>query len=222
MSTWKMTRATDRDGRRSSLGWFRSRPPAWISLDADLVALGILHDDPVLPGFRLGPGRQVPRLLLDRPQIQESAHLAVALGFRVREGDGHSAADVQIQVDPILPRLRRVQLLEVDPRTLSLGIDNRTRGVPLLRGPPPCLERRLPRRKPRGRVLQLVMERFGPELRQAIRIGGVEHDLSLGCHDRFPVRPHRPMAYLRDGGRSANRAGDSLSRNPPDPSGLPP
>src|SRR5256885_8864974 len=221
MSKGKMAGDAARDGRVLSLGWFRSRPSAWISLDAELVALGIRHDAPVLPGSRLGPGRQVPRLLLDRPQIQESAHLAVDLGLPVRRGESPPAADVQIQVDPILPRLRRVQLLEVDPRTLSLGIDNRTRGVPLLRGHPPCLERRLPRRKPRGRVLQLVMERFGPELRQAIRIGGVEHDLSLGCHDRFPVRPHRPMAYLRDGGRAANRAGDSLSRNPPDPSGSP-
>src|SRR5256712_7143602 len=207
MSTWKMTRATDRNGRRSSLDWFRSRPCAWISLDAELVALGILHDDPVLPGFRLGPGRQVPRLLLGRPQIQESAHLAVDLGLPIRQGDSRSAADIQIQVDPILPWLRRVQLLEVNPRSPSLRIDNRTRGVPLLRGHIPCFERRLPRRKPRGRVLQLVMECFGPELRKAIRIDGVELVLSLGCHDRFPVRPHRPRAYLRDAGRSANRAG---------------
>src|SRR2546427_2192611 len=130
MSTWKMTRATDRDGRRSSLGWFRSRPPAWISLDADLVALGILHDDPVLPGFRLGPGRQVPRLLHDLPQIQDSAHLAVDLGLPVRQGDSHTAADVQIQVDPILPRLRRVRLLQVDPRYLSLGSTHQTPGGP--------------------------------------------------------------------------------------------
>src|SRR5438445_11377606 len=129
MSTWKMTRATDRDGRRSSLGWFRSRPSAWISLDAELVALGILHDDPVLPGFRLGPGRQVTRLLLDRPQIQESAHLAVDLSLQVRQGDSHSAADVQIQVDTILPRLRCVALSDVDRRSLSMGIDNRSRGV---------------------------------------------------------------------------------------------
>src|SRR5438128_4446406 len=89
MSTWKMTRATDRDGRRSSLGWFRPRPGAWISLDAELVALGILHDDPVLPGFPLGPGRQVPRLLLGGPQIQESADLAVDLRLPVGpEGAG--------------------------------------------------------------------------------------------------------------------------------------
>src|SRR5438309_11990196 len=101
MSTWKMTRATDRDGRRSSLGWFRSRPCAWISLDAELVALGILHDDPVLPGFRLGQGRQVPRLLLGRTKIQESAHLAVDLGLPIRQGASRSAADIQIQVDPI-------------------------------------------------------------------------------------------------------------------------
>src|SRR2546427_10642992 len=127
MSTWKMTRATDRNGRRSSLDWFRSRPGAWISLDAELVALGILHDDPVLPGFRLGPGRQVPRLLLDRPQIQESAHLAVDLGLPGRHGDSHSAADVQIQGDPILPRLRRLQLLEADARSLSPGIHSDTR-----------------------------------------------------------------------------------------------
>src|SRR2546428_10008165 len=137
-----MTRATDRNGRRSSLDWFRSRPRAWISLDAELVALGILHDDPVLPGFRLGPGRQVPRLLLGRPQIQESAHLAVDLGLPIRQGDSRSAADIQIQVDPILPWLRRVQLLEVNPRSPSLRIDNRTRGVPLLRGHIPRSEER--------------------------------------------------------------------------------
>src|SRR5437899_10878075 len=98
MSTWKMTRATDRDGRRSSLGWFRSRPSARISLEAELVALGILHDDPVLPGFRLGPARQVPRPLLDPPQIHESAHVSAALTLPVRHCDSNSAPGGQIRV----------------------------------------------------------------------------------------------------------------------------
>src|SRR2546430_12352550 len=111
-------------------------------------------------------------------------------------------------MDPILPWLRRVHLLEVDPRSPSLRIDNRARGVPLLRGHVPCFERRLPRRKARGRGLQLVLEGFGPELGPAIRIRAVEHDFSLGCNDRFPARPHRPMAYLRDCGRGAYRACD--------------
>src|SRR2546427_12974528 len=52
------------------------------------------------------------------------------------------------------------------------------------------------------------MKRFGPEFRQAIRIGAVKHNLSLSCHDLFPFRPHRRMAYLRDGGRSGNRRSD--------------
>src|SRR3989442_1906077 len=102
MSTWKMTRATDRNGRRSSLDWFRSRPCAWISLDAELVALGILHDDPVLPGFRLGPGRQVPRLLLGRPQIQASPHLAVELGLTFRPRARVYPPVIQSQVDLII------------------------------------------------------------------------------------------------------------------------
>src|SRR2546425_9809408 len=96
-----MTRATNRNGCRSSLGWFRPRPCAWISLDAELVALGILHDDPVLPGFPLGPGRQVPRLLLGGPQIQESADLAVDLRLPVRQEELRSSTRVHHHDDQL-------------------------------------------------------------------------------------------------------------------------
>src|SRR2546426_11342024 len=73
-------------------------------------------------------------------------------------------------MDPILAGFRRVHLLKVDPRSPSLRIDNRTRGVPFLFGHLPGFEGLLPRREARRRGLVLVVAGPRPETCHALRI----------------------------------------------------
>src|SRR5438105_13353802 len=82
----------------------------------------------------------------------------------------------------VLPRLRRVHLLKVNPRPMAIRIDNRARRIPFLLGHIPRLQRRLPGRESVRRVLHLVVQRLRPEPGEAIRVGTVEYDLSFRCH----------------------------------------
>src|SRR5205823_12782585 len=149
------------------------------SLDAELIAFGVQQDDPVLYRFPLGTGGLVPDLLLDRPQPQKAIDLLVDLrfaGFRRPRGP---AADVQVQVEAILARLRRVHQLKPNPRSPTLRIDDCARGMPFLLRDVPCFQGRFPCRESGRRVLHLVVEGLGPELREMIRIRRVEYNLSL-------------------------------------------
>src|SRR5207247_9593100 len=85
-------------------------------------------------------------------------------------------------MEAVLPRLRRVHLLKVNPRSMAVRIDNRARRVPFLLGHIPRLQRRLPGRKSVRRVLHLVVESLRPEPGEAIRVGTVEYNLRFRCH----------------------------------------
>src|SRR5205807_2726102 len=87
-----------------------------------------------------------------------------------------SAADVEVEVDPVLHRLPLRHLLEVDARAPAFGVDDRARPVPLGFGDAFGLEEGLPAVEARWRGLQRVAERLGPELCQPVRIVAVEDD----------------------------------------------
>src|SRR5437879_5091006 len=155
---------------------------ATLSLDAKLVAFGALQDDPIFTGCRVRRWRDVPGLLLARSESQESVDFLVDLSFSALERNGRPAARVQVQMEAVLPRLRRVHLLKVNPRSMAVRIDNRARGVPFLLGHVPRLQRRLPGRESVRRVLHLVVQRLRPEPGEAIGVGTVEYDLRFHCH----------------------------------------
>src|SRR5213080_1346232 len=92
---------------------------------------------------------------------------------------------------PVLARLRRVHLLEVDPGSDPFGVDDGTRAVPFFLGHSPGLKEGSPRRVPGRRILFPVMECRRQELREPARDGAVEHDLD-GCrHRTSPLRRGR-------------------------------
>src|SRR5437879_9209397 len=155
---------------------------ASLSLDAKLVAFGVLQDDLIFTGCRVRRWRHVPGLLLVRSESQESVDFLVDLSFSGLGGNGRPATRVQVQMKAVLPQLRRVHLLKVNPRSMAIGIDNRARRVPFLLGHIPRLQRRLPGRESVRRVLHLVVERLGPEPGEAIRVGTVEYNLRFRCH----------------------------------------
>src|SRR5207247_9990516 len=97
---------------------------------------------------------------------------------------------------PVLARLRRVHLLEVDPGSDPFGVDDGTRAVPFFLAHSPGLKEGSPRRVAGRRILFPVMECRRPELLEPARMGAVEHDLD-GCRNltsplsrcRSPPRP---------------------------------
>src|SRR3989440_13074991 len=91
-------------------------------LDAKLVALGVLQDDPIFTGCRVRRCRHVPSLLLARSESQESVDFLVHLGFSCLEGYGRPAARAHVQKKTVLPQLRRVHFLKGDPRPLAILI----------------------------------------------------------------------------------------------------
>src|SRR5467141_4044033 len=155
---------------------------ATASLDAKLVALGVLQDDPIFTGCRVRRWRHVPGFLLARSESQESVDFPVHLGFSGLDRNGRSATRVQVQMEAVLPQLRRVHLLKVNPRPLAIRIDNRARRIPFLLGHIPRLQRRLPGRESVRRVLHLVVQRLRPEPGETIRVGTIEYNLRFRCH----------------------------------------
>src|SRR5438309_7461828 len=107
---------------------------ATLSLDAKLVALGVLHDDPIFTGCRVRRWRHVPGLLLVRSESQESVDFPVDLSFSGLEGNGRPATRVQVQMKAVLPQLLRLHLLKVNPRCMAIRSGNRSRTVPVLLG----------------------------------------------------------------------------------------
>src|SRR5437763_16210820 len=84
----------------------------------------------------------------------------------------------------VLPRLRRVHLLKVNPRPMAIRIDNRARRIPFLLGHIPRLQRRLPGRESVRRVLPLVVQRLPPEPGEAIRVATRPYGLGFRGHAR--------------------------------------
>src|SRR5262245_30949326 len=145
------------------------------SLQAELVALGVVHDDPELAEFVLvdaHPGRA-----LGGEAVGLGMDAAAALGQRRAP-----PADVDVEVDPVLGGLGLGDLLEVDPGSLAVGVDDRARGVPLAFGDTVLGRPLLPALVAVRRRLLLVAERGRPEGRQALGVGGVEGHLDRRGH----------------------------------------
>src|SRR5205823_1440685 len=126
----------ERPGPRTHPRWAMTSWPSGVheSLHAELVAFGVLQDDPVLVRFPLGPRGLVPHFLLGRAQTQKPVDLLVDLSSPRLRRRRIPAADVQVQVKAILPRLRRVHLLKEDPGSPTLRINDRARGIPFVLG----------------------------------------------------------------------------------------
>src|SRR2546428_12452530 len=88
----------------------------------------------------------------------------------------------------VLLRLRRVHLLEVDPRPDLLRINDCAGGVPLRFRHPPRLEELVPGCEARWRVLFFVVKSRCPQFCEPSRGCAVEDDLN-GCSPRRPPRP---------------------------------
>src|SRR2546421_6629330 len=95
---------------------------ATVSLDAKLVALGVLQDDPIFTECRVRRCRHVPGLLLARSESQESVDFLVDLGFSGLDRNGRPATRVQVQMEAAPPPLRRVRLFQIKPPVLALPI----------------------------------------------------------------------------------------------------
>src|SRR5256712_10377882 len=154
MATWKTTRGTFghlscRVKTDSGLG---------ASLDAKLIAFRVVNDGEVLV-------RLPPDPLLGRPESGYPLDLRVDPLHPIAYRHLAPSRDVEIEMDSILGGLRGVHLLEVDPRSDLLRVDDRTRGVPFFLRHTPRLQERGPRRVPGRRILLLVVKRRRPELR---------------------------------------------------------
>src|SRR4029077_11953152 len=95
------------------------------SLDAELVALGVVHPDPVLA------------TLLDRAALVRGAEglepgdLGIDPHATLLDRDGMPAAGIEVDMHPVLGHLRLGNLLEEHPGTLAVRILERPRVVPM-------------------------------------------------------------------------------------------
>jgi ubiquinone/menaquinone biosynthesis C-methylase UbiE len=144
-------------------------------LNAEFVTLRVEHDDPVLTLL-------LPLALLRCAKFEKTFDFYADLLLSLLNGYFQTATRVEIKMDPVLPQLRSIHLLEIDPRPSSFRIDNRACGVPLLLGDTPHFQGFFPRLVSVGRVLKLVVECLGVEFRQACRVVTIEDDLYLLGH----------------------------------------
>jgi hypothetical protein len=96
---------------------------------------------------------------------------------------------IDVEVHPVLRGLALRHLLEVDPRPLPLGVDQRRLVVPALLRQVDLPPELLPRLEPLGRRLRHVTQRQRPELGQLSGVVRVEHDLDPESHAR-DVKPN--------------------------------
>src|SRR5216683_4410198 len=139
-------------------------------LQAELVALRIVHNDPVLAALLDGvsPGR---------PEPDEALDLSVDAPAPLLDRGAVAAADVDFEVHAVLDALRLRDLLEEDARRLAVRVDDPAGGVPLLLGDALVRQKSRPAREARRRILLLVAERRRPEGGQTVGVCAVEGHL---------------------------------------------
>src|SRR5207247_5946917 len=99
----------------------------------ELVAFWILHDAPVLPRIHAHEVVHVdllPDALFRRPKSENPLDLGVDAFHPLLKRDLPTTGNVEIKVKAVLVRLRRVHLLEINPRSDRLRIDDCAGGIP--------------------------------------------------------------------------------------------
>src|SRR5262249_24713649 len=165
---------------RPARTWHGPRRRGRLLLEAELVALRVLHDHAVAgdvvqlaqPG---GAEGGQPRLRLGYP--------GAPLGVRRAAG----AAGVHVQVHPVLHGLRLRYALEEQPGPGTVRVHHRGVGVPLLARHAGLAGPVLPGLEAGRRGLRLVAQGARPELRQLRRLGAVEHHLDPCRHPDPPL-----------------------------------
>src|SRR5712692_10055119 len=169
--TWGDTRTTRCIGCPSPSPRRRRAP----SLHAVLVALGVLHDDPVLLAPLVWPDTGGARR--DQP-FDLRVHPRSPLPQRDRAPPAH----VQVQVHAVLDRLRLGHPLEEDAGADAGRVLDRARGVPFLLGDAALTQPPLPGGEPLGGSRNAVPEGRRPEPRQTIGVRAIERDLERCRH----------------------------------------
>jgi hypothetical protein len=149
-------------------------PPCHIRAGhAELVALRVLHHDPVLTHL-------VDGLLLGRAEPDQPVDLGGHPGGAALRW--HLGTDLKVEVHPVLHRLGLGDPLEEDPDPLPVRVDDGTLVVPPVFRHPELAQEVVPRGVPGRRGLHDVPECRGPELRLRGRVGAVQHHLQRGRH----------------------------------------
>ena len=148
-----------------------------VLLNAELVAFGILHNNPILTA--LGDG-----LDFRPPEVDEHVDVAIHCIDTVRVFNVVAATGVDVQVNPVLCGLGLGYPLEEHPRTDPIRVNQRTRIVPVLFWDSHRRCPSLPAVVFRRWRLQHVAKHSRPEGCQACRIGGVNRDLKLCSHEQ--------------------------------------
>ena len=149
-------------------------------MQAELVALGVEHGDPVAFGFvELGDVGGA-----DRHQVRRTC---VEFG----------RVDVHVEVHPILRGLALGHLEEEHSGADTVGIDNGERSVRV--GPVDAerVERRLPGDEAGRRRLLDVAEHLAPELGELAGPSGVDGDLNRSCHRPIIAHLAAPSVDVR-------------------------
>src|SRR5215213_5467534 len=186
-------------------------------MEAEFVALGVLHDDPELTALgRLALPRGPERL--DAVGLFLDAHRpGVTL---------ETLADVHVEVEAVLRGLAFGDLLEEQPRPPPVGVNQRTPSVPLILRDVVRAGEVLPRVEPRRRCLPLVPERLRPEVHEPVHGVRVERDLERRSHPttlpRAPAEQRRcahdsrpPRLPPSSSADPANRV--NVAKGPPRP-----
>src|SRR6266508_3643616 len=138
-----------------------------------------VHRRVVSKGF--GPAGAIG--VRDLSQLGYCRQNSLPSGSSITTQYARASAHIHVDVDTVLPGLRRVHPLEVYSRSLALRIHDRARGVPLLLWDAPRFQGVFPRLEFLRRVLQFVMECACIELRKGRRVAGIEDDLYRSGHE---------------------------------------
>src|SRR5207245_9213130 len=115
--------------------------------------------------------------ILRRPKTENPCRLGVVAFLAFLRSNYPSIGNVDIVMQAVLLRRRRVHLLEVDPRADLLRINDCPGTVHLCFRHSPRLEELVPGCEARWRVLFLVVKSRCPELREPSRVCAIEDDL---------------------------------------------
>src|SRR5207244_10317658 len=128
------------------------------SMQAELVALRVLHDYPVLAP------------LIDRPDLcgsfrRQPIRLLIDAPLPLLKRSPGASTNVEVEVDAVLHHLALGDALEVQARALAFRVHDRAGRIPLVLWNLPVLQEGFPGGIAFRRVLQLVRERRRPEVR---------------------------------------------------------